>query len=71
MPKKVAFKCPLGKASSINECQEISVTYEYPNGKPKRTGLLEFIEHPCEITANCFCENVYEYLIWQKKLTHE
>ena len=59
MSKKVAFKCPLGKASSIEECQEIRLSYEYPNGKPKGTGLLEMIEHPCLMTVNCFCENVY------------
>lgn len=33
--------------------------YEHPNGKPKGTGLLELIKHPCVMKVNCVCENVY------------
>lgn len=49
------FKCPNGKAKTIEECRAMRTSVEFPNGKPQGAGLIEQMKHLMRITPQCLC----------------
>ena len=56
------MNCRFINNNNRKECERLSITKIYPNGKAKTIGIIDQINHPCIIRRNCICFKSLSYM---------